>query len=84
MTELKAEAIKLILKMPENELDSIIGLLRKKATPVDPEEDKRRAQAAFQNLQKYIGRLPADFDYKKELEEVREERRRRYENLNVI
>ncbi len=81
MTELKAEAIRLILKMPENELIPLMETLRKKATPVDPEEDKRRAQAAFQNLHKYIGRLPADFDYKKELEEFREERRRRYENL---
>lgn len=81
MTDLKAEAIRLILKMPEVEVDSIIELLRKKATPVDPEEDKRKAQAAFQHLHKFMGRLPADFDYKKELEEVREERRRRYENL---
>lgn len=81
MTDLKAEAIRLILKMPEVEVDSIIELLRKKATPVDPEEDKRKAQVAFQHLHKFMGRLPADFDYKKELEEVREERRRRYENL---
>lgn len=81
MTDLKAEAIRLILKMPEVEVDSIIELLRKKATPVDPGEDKRKAQAAFQHLHKFMGRLPADFDYKKELEEVREERRRRYENL---
>lgn len=81
MTDLKAEAIRLILKMPEVEVDSIIELLRKKATPVDPEEDKRKAQAAFQHLHKFMGRLPADFDYKKELEEVREERRRRYENI---
>lgn len=81
MTELKAEAIRLILKMPENELIPLMETLRKKATPVDPEEKLRRSQAAFQNLHKYIGRLPADFDYKKELEEVREERRRRYENL---
>ncbi len=81
MTDLKAEAIRLIMKMPEFELDSIMELLRQKATPVDPEEDKRRAQAAFQHLHKFIGRLPADFDYEKELEEVREEKRRRYENL---
>lgn len=81
MTDLKAEAIRLILKMPEVEVDSIIELLRKKATPVDPEEKKRKAQAAFQHLHKFMGRLPADFDYKKELEEALEEKYLRHENL---
>lgn len=68
MTDLKAEAIKLIEQMPEDELERIMATLRAKATPVDPVEKRRKAQEAFQRLQKYIGRLPANFDYKKELE----------------
>ena len=81
MSPVKIEAIKLIMKMPDVEVDSILETLRKKAIPVDKEEKRRKAMEGLKILEKYMGRLPADFDYKKELEEYREERRLRYENL---
>jgi len=40
----------------------------------DDEEHRFRKQEAFQNFMKYKGTLPADFDYKKELADYREER----------
>jgi len=39
----------------------------------DMDEDTRR-RASFERLLKYAGRLPADFDYKKELAQWRDER----------
>jgi hypothetical protein len=38
------------------------------------EKDLAERQAAFDGFMKYAGRLPSDFDYKKELAEYREER----------
>jgi len=35
---------------------------------------KQQAKQAFQRLQKYKKILPADFDYKKELESIRNEK----------
>ena len=39
-----------------------------------PEEKKARRQKAFGRFMQYRGTLPADFDYKKELAEYRDER----------
>jgi hypothetical protein len=38
------------------------------------EEKQARRQEAFESFMKYRGTLPADFDYKKELAEYRNER----------
>ena len=38
------------------------------------EDQRARRLQAFQNFMKYKGTLPADFDYKKELAEYRDER----------
>jgi len=38
------------------------------------EEKQARRQEAFESFMKYRGTLPADFDYKKELSEYRNER----------
>lgn len=81
MSEMKEEAKRLIDEMPERELALIMSTLRAKAAPVDEEDKKRRRQEAWARLNKYIGRLPADFDYKKELEEAREEMAKKYANL---
>jgi DNA-damage-inducible protein J len=46
-----------------------------------PQTDKKaEAKLAFQRLQKYKKILPADFDYKKELEAIRNEKYEKYEN----
>jgi len=42
---------------------------------------KQQAKLAFQGLQKYKKILPADFDYKKELETIRSEKYEKYENI---
>jgi len=48
-----------------------------------PKTDKKEeAKLAFQRLQKYKKILPADFDYKKELELIRDEKYEKYENSN--
>ena len=94
MTELKAEAISLIEKMPENEMPRVLKEIQnlyeryRPRTPEEKELEKQRAMAAWENLQKFVKenrlRPRGQFDYKKEIEEIREERRRRYENLNVL
>ena len=43
------------------------------------EEKQAKRQEAFESFMKYRGTLPADFDYKKELAEYRNER---YGNIN--
>jgi len=46
-----------------------------------PQIDKKaEAKLAFQRLQKFKKILPADFDYKKELEAIRDEKYEKYEN----
>ncbi|MDR1901950.1 MAG: hypothetical protein LBQ88_06700 [Treponema sp.] len=55
---------KAIVMFPENDSGSI------------PLESSR---SAFKRLEKYFSRLPADFDYKKELAEARDEK---YDRLN--
>ena len=37
-------------------------------------DDKKQAMEALQNILKFSGRLPADFDADKELEEAREKK----------
>ena len=39
-----------------------------------PEEKRTKRQEAFQHFMQYRGTLPADFEYKKELAEYRNER----------
>ncbi|GHU18673.1 hypothetical protein FACS1894163_10940 [Spirochaetia bacterium] len=41
---------------------------------VNCSDDFEKRQAAFDGFMQYAGRLPADFDYKKELAAYREER----------
>jgi len=49
---------------------------------VSQTDKKAEAKLAFQRLQKYKKILPADFDYKKELEAIRSEKYEKYENSN--
>lgn len=88
------KAIKLLQKMPENKLETIYMYIRlidlqtdnngtdafenavieKYAHKNTPEERQR----GFQGLMSFAGTLPEDFDYKKELEEAREEKYARF------
>jgi len=57
-----------ILVFPVNREDNFSGAVN------DTEEKQARRQEAFQRFMQYRGTLPADFDYKKELAEYRNER----------
>ncbi len=77
MSDLRAEAISLINKMPDSELAEIVPDLRERRAKAAREAYERIHQIISQNKKN----LPADFDYERELEEVREEQLHRYENL---
>jgi hypothetical protein len=57
-----------ILVFPLNGTDNFSGTVN------DTEEKQARRQEAFQRFMQYRGTLPADFDYKNELAEYRNER----------
>jgi len=75
MTQIKEKAVDLIRQMPEDHMFYVIDMLQKlKISIADKENEKKQAMVAFQNLQKFKGRLPENFDADKELEEARNEK----------
>lgn len=75
MTQIKEKAVDLIRQMPEDHMFYVIDMLQNlKISIANKENDKKQAMAAFQNLQKFRGRLPENFDADKELEEARNEK----------
>ena len=79
MTLMKEKAVKMIRRMPEDNMTYVINILQNlEAMSIDRNEDKERAQNALAEILSMEKRLPDDFDPKKELEEARAEK---YENL---
>ena len=75
MTQIKEKAVDLIRQMPEDHMFYVIDMLQNlKISIADKENEKKQAMVAFQNLQKFKGRLPENFDADKELEEARNEK----------
>ena len=75
MTQIKEKAVDLIRQMPEDHMFYVIDMLQNlKISIADKKKEKKQAMAAFQNLQKFRGRLPENFDADKELEEARNEK----------
>lgn len=80
------KTIGLLQQMPEQSLESLYDFIcsiwiqqdDKAEYPVNS-SDTSESMEGFRVLQSYAGTLPADFDYKKELEEMREEK---YARLN--
>lgn len=80
------KAIDLLQKMPENKLETVYMYIRFVDSQTDREvsviaEEKRnmeKRRRAFQELLSFAGTLPDDFDYKKELEEARNEKYARF------
>lgn len=80
------KTIGLLQKMPEHSLESLYDFIysiwihqdEKTELPVNS-ADTSESMEGFRVLQSFAGTLPADFDYKKELEEMREEK---YARLN--
>lgn len=73
------KTIILLREMPEQSLESLYGFIRsiwdqqdrgtKRSVKIN---DISKSMEGFNVLQSFAGTLPADFDYKKELEEMRE------------
>jgi hypothetical protein len=83
MTQVKQRAFELLKNISDEKAVYVIKFIR--AIENDSENeltmqsenrsgDFEKRQAAFDGFMQYAGRLPADFDYKKELAEYREER----------
>lgn len=80
------KTICLLENMPENKLEAIYMYVRfvdsqsgndEIITSSEKSENEKRRKG-FQELMSFAGTLPADFDYKKELEEAREEKYARF------
>lgn len=79
MTLIKERAIRMIQRMPEDNMLYVINILQNlEAMTVDKEKDRKKAQTALAEILNMEKRLPEDFDPRKELQEAREER---YGNL---
>ncbi len=78
------KAIGLLQRMPEHKLETVYTYMCfvdsqtdnvDSASPEKNDADSiARKQRGFQGLLSFAGTLPEDFDYKKELEEAREEK----------
>lgn len=79
------KTIILLREMPEQSLESLYDFIRsiwihQNIKTENPENsvDTSESMEGFRTLQSFAGTLPADFDYKKELEEMREEKYARF------
>lgn len=75
------KTIILLREMPEQSLESLYDFIRsiwiQQEVDADP-VDISKSVAGYQVLQSFAGTLPTDFNYKKELEEMREEKYARF------
>ena len=79
------KTIILLREMPEQSLESLYNFIRSILVQQNVEakqsvklNDISKSLEGFDVLQSFAGTLPADFDYKKELEEMREEKYARF------
>lgn len=73
MTQMKERAVELIERIPDEKMFYVINILQNlEEMSSNRPADKKQAMEALQNILKFSGRLPADFDADKELEEARE------------
>ncbi len=78
MSVLKQEAIKIIEEIQEDAMSQVITYLKQMAD----KKQSSKSLEGFHTLQSFAGTLPPDFDYKKELEEVREEKKEKTSSLS--
>ena len=75
MTPIKERAVKMIQRMPEDNMLYVINILQNlEAMSAGKEQDKQNAKKALADILKMEKRLPKDFDPEKELQEAREEK----------
>lgn len=79
------KTIILLREMPEQSLESLYNFIRSILVQQNVEtmqsvklDDISKSMEGFNVLQSFAGTLPADFDYEKELEEMREEKYARF------
>ena len=75
MTRIKERAVEMIQRMPDDDMLYVINILQNlEEITTKKDVDRKQAMAAYQDLMKYRGRLPEDFEADKELAEAREEK----------
>ena len=75
MTQMKERAVELIERIPDEKMFYVINILQNlEEMSSNRPADKKQAMEALQNVRKFSGRLPEDFDADKELQEAREEK----------
>lgn len=75
MTQIKKKAVEMIQRMPDDNMLYVINILQNlEAMSTDKAAERERAMEAFQNIQKFRGRLPENFDAENELAEALEEK----------
>ena len=75
MTPIKERAVKMIQRMPEDNMLYVINILQNlEAMSAGKEQDSQNAKKALADILNMEKRLPKDVDPKKELQEAREEK----------
>ena len=71
MTQMKERAVELIERIPDEKMFYVINILQNlEEMSSNRPADKKQAMEALQNVLKFSGRLPEDFDADKELQEA--------------
>ena len=78
MTQLREQAIEMIKEIPEDKIIYVVNILKNvRDLSEQPKKDQtleNDRQILREQLEQYRGRLPKEFDYKKELAEARDEK----------
>lgn len=74
MTALKKEAVQMIESMQDDDMMQVIAFLKNINLTKSGDIDRSDAMKGLEVLKSFAGTLPANFDYKKELAEAREEK----------
>ncbi len=76
------KTITLLREMPEQSLESLYDFIHsiwiQQKTDATDAKDISKSMEGLQILQSFAGTLPADFDYQKELENMRKEKYARF------
>lgn len=68
------KTITLLQEMPEQSIEIVYRFIRFMQSEQDSSNSNLKSMEGLRTLQSFAGTLPKDFDYKRELEEAREEK----------
>ena len=75
MTQIKQKAVEMIQRMPDDNMLYVMNFLQNlEEMTANNNADREQAMTALQNILKFKGRLPQDFDEDSELAEAREDK----------